>query len=220
MSYLTAGTRLRLDVTDHTSADAAIAAAGRIDILVSNAGQTLARAGGVGAAAPGGTTVPAPHPRRPRVTQAVLPPMRSRGSGQIVYVSSMAGRIVAPPLSAYTTSKWAPEAIAETLAIEAKPFGIKVSILQPVYGHDVAAMPITGSERTPRMLYHDSAAEYALVTVECMGSWGGVQIYRFCPSSVLAADLRTLTRRLPHPGPWYALRCTVAAGITIARPTF
>jgi NAD(P)-dependent dehydrogenase (short-subunit alcohol dehydrogenase family) len=66
-----------------------------------------------------------------RVAQGVLPAMRERGAGRLVFVSSIQGRLVLPLIGPYGTSKWALEALAETLAIETGHFGIKVSIVQP-----------------------------------------------------------------------------------------
>jgi NAD(P)-dependent dehydrogenase (short-subunit alcohol dehydrogenase family) len=123
--------RLRLDVTDQDSVDEAMAAAGAVDVLVSNAGATLR--------APL-ESVPLAEVERIyqlntigalRVAQGVLPAMRERGSGRLVFVSSIQGRLVLPVIGAYGASKWALEAIAETLAIETRPFGVKVSIVQP-----------------------------------------------------------------------------------------
>ncbi|WP_066361839.1 SDR family oxidoreductase [Herbidospora mongoliensis] len=123
--------RLRLDVTDQSSVDAAVKEAGEIDVLISNAGgifyapveaspadeiERLYRLNTVGAV---------------RVTQAVLPQMRERGKGRLLYVSSVAGRTVRPGSAAYNASKWALEAFAETLAIEVAGFGIDVSLAQP-----------------------------------------------------------------------------------------
>ncbi len=65
------------------------------------------------------------------VTQAALPYLRAQGSGHIVQVSSMAGIAAFPDLSAYNGSKWALEAMSETLAAEVKPFGIRVTIVEP-----------------------------------------------------------------------------------------
>jgi hypothetical protein len=109
--------RLRLDVTDQDSVDRAIANAGEIDVLVSNAG----------------ATVRAPLESVPlaevewlyqlnalgalRVAQGVLPAMRRRGAGRLVFVSSIQGRLVLPIIGSYGASKWALEAIAEGLAI-------------------------------------------------------------------------------------------------------
>lgn len=123
--------RLRLDVTDAASVKAAIADAGEIDVLVSNAG----------------ATVRAPLESVPleeveelfrlntfgalRVAQAVLPAMRERGAGRLVFVSSIQGRLVLPIIAPYSASKWALEAFAEGLAIEAGHFGVDVSIVQP-----------------------------------------------------------------------------------------
>ena len=117
-----AAVRLSLDVTDQASVDAAIARAGRIDVLVSNAG----------------TTVRAPLETIPleavreiielntlgalRVAQAVLPGMRAQGSGQLIFMSSIQGRLVLPLIGAYAVSKWALEALAETLAVEVGSF--------------------------------------------------------------------------------------------------
>ncbi|MFJ4626959.1 SDR family oxidoreductase [Streptomyces sp. NPDC088847] len=123
--------RLRLDVTDQESIDRALLAAGEIDVLVSNAG----------------TTIRAPLENVPlsevealfqlntfgplRLVQGVLPAMRERGAGRIVFISSIQGRLVLPAIGPYGASKWALEAIAETLAIEAGHFGVKVSVVQP-----------------------------------------------------------------------------------------
>jgi NAD(P)-dependent dehydrogenase (short-subunit alcohol dehydrogenase family) len=123
--------RLRLDVTVQETVDQAVRDAGEIDVLVSNAGET----------------VRAPLESVPlsaveqlfqlntfgalRVAQSVLPAMRDRGAGRLVFVSSIQGRLVLPMIGPYAASKWALEALAETLAIETGHFGIKVSVVQP-----------------------------------------------------------------------------------------
>ena len=147
-----AALRLSLDVTDQASVDAAIARAGRVDVLVSNAGATVR--------APL-ETVPLDEVQRIievntlgslRVVQAVLPGMRAQGSGQIVFISSIQGRLVLPLIGTYAVSKWALEALAETLAVEAGHFGISVHVLQP------GAVASGGAERAP--VYLDDANPY------------------------------------------------------------
>ena len=66
-----------------------------------------------------------------RCLQAVLPQMRERGSGTIVNITSVAGRIAALAQSPYVTSKWAFEGLSEGLAQELAPFGIRVVIIEP-----------------------------------------------------------------------------------------
>jgi NAD(P)-dependent dehydrogenase (short-subunit alcohol dehydrogenase family) len=147
-----AAVRLSLDVTDQASAAAAVAAAGPVDVLVSNAGATVR--------APV-ETVPLDAVRHLielntlgalRVAQAVLPGMRARGSGQLIFVSSIQGRLVIPLIGAYSASKWALEALAETLAIETGHFGVSVHVLQP------GAVASGGAERAP--VYLDEANPY------------------------------------------------------------
>ncbi|MFJ5990591.1 SDR family oxidoreductase [Lentzea sp. NPDC092896] len=149
LAGLPADLRLRLDVTDQASVDEAVRAAGEVDVLVSNAG----------------TTVRAPLESVPisevenlfqlntfgalRVAQAVLPAMRERGSGRLVFVSSVQGRVVLPIIAPYGASKWALEAIAEGLALEAGHFGVKVSIVQP------GAVSSGGAERAKSFFADD-----------------------------------------------------------------
>ena len=120
---------LQLDVTDESSVQAAIEAAGPIDVLVSNAGATMR--------APM-ETVPLAEVEQLfnintfgalRVAQAVLPGMRQSRFGKLIFVSSIQGRVAIPLIGPYAASKWALEAIAETLAIEVRHFGISVSVL-------------------------------------------------------------------------------------------
>jgi NADP-dependent 3-hydroxy acid dehydrogenase YdfG len=123
--------RLALDVTDDASVNAAVAAAGDIDILIANAGvifyaaveaipltelQRLLNLNTIGAI---------------RVAQAVLPQMRARGDGKLLFMSSIVGRTVLPPGAAYASTKWALEALVEALAIEVAPFGVQAALLEP-----------------------------------------------------------------------------------------
>ena len=66
-----------------------------------------------------------------RCLQAVLPQMRERGSGCIVNVTSVTGRLAALAQSPYVASKWAFEGLSEGLAQELAPFGIRVAIVEP-----------------------------------------------------------------------------------------
>lgn len=119
--------RLRLDVTDQASVHGAIAQGGEIDVLISNAGTIYAAA------------VEASPMRlyaqntdgAIRVTQAILPQMRQRRKGRLLFVSSVAGRTVQPGNAAYAATKWALEAFAEALAIELGGFGIDVGLVEP-----------------------------------------------------------------------------------------
>jgi NADP-dependent 3-hydroxy acid dehydrogenase YdfG len=123
--------RLALDVTDQASVDAAIKAAGDVDVLISNAGNIFYAA--VEATPPdelvrlfSQNTAGAL-----RVAQAVLPQMRERGAGRLLFVSSVVGRIVLPGNAAYAATKWALEALVEGLSTEVRHFGVQTSLLQP-----------------------------------------------------------------------------------------
>lgn len=66
-----------------------------------------------------------------RMCRAVLPRMREQGRGLIINISSVAGLISVPYQSMYSASKAAIESMTEALRIEVKPFGIKISIVEP-----------------------------------------------------------------------------------------
>jgi NAD(P)-dependent dehydrogenase (short-subunit alcohol dehydrogenase family) len=86
-----------------------------------------------------------------RCIQAVLPQMRARKSGCIISVTSVAGRISASPLGAYSASKFALEALSEALAQEAKMFNTRVAIVQP--GIIDTAMARRTGDQPPASLY-------------------------------------------------------------------
>jgi len=66
-----------------------------------------------------------------RCIQAVVGPMRRRGSGAIINVTSVAGKISIAPMAAYSASKYALEALSEVLAQELRAFGVRVAIVEP-----------------------------------------------------------------------------------------
>lgn len=85
-----------------------------------------------------------------RCAQMVIPSMRERGSGCIINVTSVAGRIPVAPFGPYNASKFALEALSETMAIELKPFGIKVGIVEPgIIDTDMAR----GAQVFPESMY-------------------------------------------------------------------
>lgn len=135
LSQLQNVTVLPLDLTDEASinsaVEAAIAQAGRIDVVVNNAGV-------VGAGITETFTPDDTHKIFDvnfygpiRVNRAVLPVLRKQGSGLIIHISSILGRLHLPFLSAYNASKAALEAFVESQTLELKPFGIESVVLQP-----------------------------------------------------------------------------------------
>ncbi|NOX82227.1 MAG: SDR family oxidoreductase [Alphaproteobacteria bacterium] len=66
-----------------------------------------------------------------RMARAVLPAMREKNEGQIFNVSSQLGRILLPNIGMYCATKFAIEAMFETMAYELAPFGVEITIIQP-----------------------------------------------------------------------------------------
>lgn len=126
---------LELDVTKPEQVKKAVSDAhahfGKLDIVLNNAGYSLvgtieeAKADDVRAMYE--TNVFGPL----SVIQAALPLLRKQGFGHIMGTSSNLGHVVLPVIGYYCSSKWAFEAIHESLAAEVKDFGIKVTIIEP-----------------------------------------------------------------------------------------
>jgi NADP-dependent 3-hydroxy acid dehydrogenase YdfG len=123
--------RLRLDVTDQASVDAAVEQAGEVDVLISNAGVIFRAAVEASPTAEIERLYALNTVGAIRVAQAVLPQMRERRKGRLLFVSSVGGRTVFPGNAAYAATKWALEAFAEALAMEVAGFGIDVTLAQP-----------------------------------------------------------------------------------------
>lgn len=66
-----------------------------------------------------------------RMCRHVMPFMRKNGVGLIVNISSVAGQLSIPFQAMYSASKYAVEALSEALRIEARPFGVRVAIVEP-----------------------------------------------------------------------------------------
>ena len=128
-------TPMSLDVTSEESMQKCVAdilaAEGRIDVLVNNAGY-----GFFGAV----ESVPLEEARRQlevnvfgmaRLCQLVLPSMRAQGSGRIINISSVAGKAVLYFGGWYHVSKFSVEALSDALRMEVKPFGIDVVLIEP-----------------------------------------------------------------------------------------
>jgi NAD(P)-dependent dehydrogenase (short-subunit alcohol dehydrogenase family) len=124
-----------LDVTDDSSVKNAvnniISEAGRIDLLVNNAGYGLVGALEDLAIEEIKSQYETNLFGLIRVTQTVLPTMRKQRSGRIINVSSGAGIFGYPGGSAYVSTKFAVEGLSESIAYELEPFGIKVILIEP-----------------------------------------------------------------------------------------
>lgn len=126
---------LALDVTQAHQVQDAITTAyahfGRLDIVFNNAGYslvgTIEEASATEIRALYETNILGPV----AVIQAVLPLLRKQGYGHILGTSSNLGHVTMPVIGYYCSSKWAFEAIHESLAAEVAPFGINVTIIEP-----------------------------------------------------------------------------------------
>ena len=125
----------RLDVTRQAEIDAAVAetlaAFGRIDVLVNNAGYGYVGAVEEGVDAEVRRMFDTNFFAAVALIKAVLPGMRERRSGFIVNVSSVTGLVSNPGNVYYSTSKFALESLTEGLAKEVAPLGIRVSAIEP-----------------------------------------------------------------------------------------
>lgn len=127
--------KIRLDVTDAGSIEAgvaeAMAAFGRIDVLVNNAGYGLIGLFEEMSEAQVRRQMDTNVLGMMNVTRAVLPHMRKQKSGRIINVGSVAGRMTLPLYSLYCASKWAVEGFSEALGYEVRQHGIKIKIIEP-----------------------------------------------------------------------------------------
>jgi len=146
LADLPVAARLALDVTDDASVRNAVRDAGHIDVLVNNAAEI--------AVAPI-ESFPFEEIRHLyeinffgalRAIQAVVPAMRERRSGTVVNVSSVAGRVSRPLNGIYSSTKWALEAVSESLRVELGHFGVRVVLVEP-------GMIGTGALDAPRAHY-------------------------------------------------------------------
>jgi NAD(P)-dependent dehydrogenase (short-subunit alcohol dehydrogenase family) len=155
----------QMDVDPDESVRAAIApilASGPLDVLINNAG--VESVGSI-------EEQPLSHFRAImennyfgaiRCVQAVVPAMCQRRSGSILNVSSVAGRLSTPPLTAYCASKWALEALSEALAGDMKTFNVRVTLIKPGIIDTAMAQRIgTPSAESP---YRQAARYAALFT--------------------------------------------------------
>jgi hypothetical protein len=65
------------------------------------------------------------------VTRVILPHLRQQGSGHFIQITSIGGRSAFPGFSGYHAAKFAVEGLSEALALEVKPLGLKVTIVEP-----------------------------------------------------------------------------------------
>ena len=148
-----------LDVTSDDSVARCLEAVGPLDAIVNNAGIFC-----------GGPVEGYPLDRFRqifetntlgplRLIQAVLPAWRERGSGVIVNVSSANGRVSSPLRAAYSASKFALEAVTESLHLEVRHFGIRSVLIEP------GAI----ASGTKAIQPHLGPAEYAGLWEQCAG---------------------------------------------------
>ena len=126
---------LEMDVDDDRSVERAVGrvlqAAGRVDVLVNNAGFGIAGSIEDTSIGEAKAIFETNLFGVMRVCKAVLPSMREEGSGLIVNIASLAGRIALPFQGLYTATKFALEGLTETLRMEVRPFGIHVAMIEP-----------------------------------------------------------------------------------------
>jgi NAD(P)-dependent dehydrogenase (short-subunit alcohol dehydrogenase family) len=151
------GARIRafaLDVTDEQAArdaiNAAVEAFGRLDVLVNNAGY-----GNIGSIedtelANFRAQIETNLFGVINVTKAAIPVLREQGSGHIIQLSSVGGRVGAMGRAPYSAAKWGVEGFSEVLAKEMGPLGVRVTIIEPGgFRTDFAGSSTTIAEGRP-----------------------------------------------------------------------
>jgi NAD(P)-dependent dehydrogenase (short-subunit alcohol dehydrogenase family) len=128
---------LPLDVSDEASVRAAVSTviqrAGRIDVLVNNAGVGIFGAAEESSVAQAQELFDTNFFGLIRLVNEVLPHLRAQRSGRIINIGSVLGFIPAPYGALYAASKHAVEGYSESLDHETREFGVRVSVVEPGY---------------------------------------------------------------------------------------
>jgi NAD(P)-dependent dehydrogenase (short-subunit alcohol dehydrogenase family) len=128
---------LPMDVRSDASVEAAVQAlleqTGRIDVLVNNAGYAQVGAIEETSITDAQAQIDTNLLGVIRLIKAVLPVMRRQGSGRIINISSIVGRVAPPYMGMYATSKFALEGLSEALRDEVRQFGVDVSLIEPSF---------------------------------------------------------------------------------------
>ena len=199
-----------LDVRDEASVKACVekvrSRAGRIDVLVNNAGVNLVGAVEETSISQAQALFDTNVIGVLRMMQAVLPGMRRQGAGLIVNISSILGFIPAPFMGVYASTKHAIEGLSESLDHEVRAFGIRAVLIEPHYTRtnlDTSAAQAEGRidayapmrQRTAAVITHstNTAPEPKLVAQEVLRSIEGrYRMRRPIGQAVLLSWLRRL----------------------------
>jgi len=146
-----------LDVTDHAAGAALIERTGPLDVLINNAAYSYRSAFEHGDDDEIRKMFDVNFFAACALARAALPAMRARRKGAIVNVSSVSGRVAVALNGYYPATKFALEAISESLAYEVRPFNIRVAIIEPG-GIKTAFIP---NMRLEPRTYNDRSNPYA-----------------------------------------------------------
>jgi NAD(P)-dependent dehydrogenase (short-subunit alcohol dehydrogenase family) len=193
---------VKLDVTRPEDADAAVVAAverfGHIDVLVNNAGNFYAGFFEELSREDFRAQVETNLFGQVNVTRAVLPAMRARRRGLVVTISSTAGIVGQPFVSAYATAKFGVEGWMESLTPEVAPFGIRTMIVEP--GFFRTELLTEQSTKYPE----PSIDDYAETTRQTVSGWKKMSGLQTGDPAKLAKALVQLASRAEPPLRWPA----------------
>lgn len=193
---------LELDVRDDVSVNACVSEierrAGSVDILVNNAGIAIGAAMEEISIADLLKVYDTNVFGLLRVTKRVLPEMRRRRRGRIINMSSIAGKIAAPILGPYSSSKHAVEAISDSLRHELYAFGIFVVLIEP--GYIETSMNRTASELSSGYASAAEKSPYRGVYQGFLGNWEKTRhSSRDTPEDCARVILRAVEENPPRP---------------------
>jgi NAD(P)-dependent dehydrogenase (short-subunit alcohol dehydrogenase family) len=189
------------DVTDPAAADATVAAAlaafGRIDVLVNNAGYGFIGAFEEMTPAEFEGQIDANFWGVVYTTRAAVPVMRKQRTGRILQVTSIGGRFANAGLSGYHAAKFAVEGFSEALAQELAPLGVKVTIVEPgQFRTDWAGSSMAFAAEMPEYATSVGLIRQMLAARET-GAAGGAPAGRGDPCKAATAILRIA--EMPEP---------------------
>lgn len=122
---------VRSDESVRACVEQVVAKAGRLNVLVNNAGYAVTGAAEETSVDEGKAQLETNFFGAVRMVNAVLPAMRAARAGKIINISSLAGNTAIPFSAFYSASKFALEGYSEALWYEVRPFGISVSLVEP-----------------------------------------------------------------------------------------